>query len=410
MDERRTSRSTNNSVAAMLKSHGDSLVSSSSNTSSLPRSATATSSSSFTLSQQDLAAAFSQALGESLPRILVAMQTHSTTIPSALAVSPLAGNVTPLSTSSNTGSTSSHSPSPAGHSSGNILSVPTFISAYCTLGNSSLCNPSITGAPSSCGAGSATSRTLAISGGHGSSLPLLGSSIPATSTICAMPSLNRPFVVGPGYSPIPEKLVTKIRTGQFVELADLLAENLKAQESEPHTYLDGKLLVSSSKKRVQEITDIITWVEAFTIFSWIFCSAHPSRWQDLTQYKLLIIKTSHQFPGKAWLHYDIAFRRDAAASGLTDWSRMNLDLYNFHTRSSPIQSGSSSNGSPQPFRFCRSWNDGSCRWPFGQCRFCHCCEKCEGDHPRVNCPFQASRPHIQCSRSATTTPSKRQRR
>ena len=298
MGERRTSRSRNSSIAAMLESHGDSSVSSPSNTSSLPRSATATSSSSFTLSQQDLAAAFSQALGESLPQILVAMQTHSTMTASASAVSPLAGNVTPLSTSSNTGSTSSHSSSPAGHSSGSILSVPSFISTYCTLGNSSLCNPSIVGAPSSCGAGGAMSGTLAISGGHGSSFPLLGSSIPATSTICVVPSLNRPFVVGPGHSPIPEKLVTKIRTGKFVDLADLLAENLKAQESEPHTYLDGKLLVSSSKKRVQEITDIITWVEAFTIFSWIFCSAHPSRWQDPTQYKLLIIKTSRQFPGK----------------------------------------------------------------------------------------------------------------
>ncbi|CAH3194732.1 unnamed protein product [Porites evermanni] len=64
------------------------------------------------------------------------------------------------------------------------------------------------------------------------------------------------------------------------------------------------------------------------LFSWIFCSAHPSRWHNLTQCKLLIIKTSRPFPGKAWLHYDIAFQRDAAASGLTDWSRMNLDLYN----------------------------------------------------------------------------------
>ena len=51
----------------------------------------------------------------------------------------------------------------------------------------------------------------------------------------------------------------KIWTGQFVDLADLLADNLNAQESEPHTYLDGKLLVSSSKKRVQEIANIITF-------------------------------------------------------------------------------------------------------------------------------------------------------
>ena len=157
-----------------------------------------------------------------------------------------------------------------------------------------------------------------------------------------MSSLHRPFVVDPGYSLIPEKLVTKIRTGEFIDLADLLAENLKGQETEPQTYLDGKLLVTSSKKRIQEITDIVTWVEAFTVYSWILCSAHPSRWQDMTQYKLLILKTSRQFPGKAWLHYDIAFRKDAAASGLVDWSRMNLDLYNFHTRATLLQTGLSS--------------------------------------------------------------------
>ena len=157
-----------------------------------------------------------------------------------------------------------------------------------------------------------------------------------------MSSLHRSFVVGPGYSPIPEKLVSKIRTDQFIYLADLLAENLKAQETEPQTFLDLKLLVTSSKKRVQEITDIVTWVEAFTAYSWILCSAHPSRWQDMTQYKLLILKTSRQFPGKAWLHYDITLRKDAAASGLVDWSRMKLDLYNFHTRATLLQTSPSS--------------------------------------------------------------------
>ena len=175
-------------------------------------------------------------------------------------------------------------------------------------------------------------------------------------------------MVGPGYSRIPEKLVTKIRTGQFIDLADLLAENLKGQETELQTYLDGKLLVTSSKKRIQEITDIVTWVEAFTVYSWILCSAHPSRWQDMTQYKLLILKTSGQFPGKAWLHYDIAFRKDAAVSGLVDWSHMNLDLYNFHTRATLLQTSLSSDVPSSASRMlassaniCQSWNDGTCR-------------------------------------------------
>lgn len=64
--------------------------------------------------------------------------------------------------------------------------------------------------------------------------------------------LNRPFVLGPHYSPIPEKLVTEIRSGQFDDMADLLGKNSKALEVVPQTYLDGKLWVSSSKKRIKD--------------------------------------------------------------------------------------------------------------------------------------------------------------
>ena len=108
-----------------------------------------------------------------------------------------------------------------------------------------------------------------------------------------------------------------------------------------------------------------------------------SFWQDMTQCNLPILKTSRLFSGKAWPHYDPAFRKDTAASGLVDWSRMNLDLYNFHTRLAP-HSQPSAASSPFPnsgslsSNFCRSWNDGTCCWLFGQCRYHHCCEKCKG--------------------------------
>ena len=64
------------------------------------------------------------------------------------------------------------------------------------------------------------------------------------------PALAKAFVVGPGYAPVPNKLVTT---------ADLLAENIKSQEIEAQAFLEGKLLVSGSKKRVVEITDILLW-------------------------------------------------------------------------------------------------------------------------------------------------------
>ena len=118
--------------------------------------------------------------------------------------------------------------------------------------------------------------------------------------------------------------------GQFVELADLLSANLQVVEQETQTFLESKLVDCSSKRRQVEIKDILTWTEAFTIFQMVLCTVHPHRWPDLPKYKLLIIQTARHFSGSACLEYDLAVRTDAAASGLSDWSRMNLDLYNFH--------------------------------------------------------------------------------
>lgn len=120
----------------------------------------------------------------------------------------------------------------------------------------------------------------------------------------------------------------------------------------------------------------------------------------MTQYKLLIMKTYRQFHGKAWLQYDTAFWKDAPASGLADRSCKNLNLYNFHTCLVP-QSQPSAASSPFPnsgslsSNFCRSRSDSICHWPFGQCWYCHCCDKCERDHPNINCPFRASKSYEQ---------------
>lgn len=70
----------------------------------------------------------------------------------------------------------------------------------------------------------------------------------------------------------------------------------------------------------------------------------------MTQYKLLILQTTCQFSGKAWLQYDTAFPKDAAASSLADWSRMYSDLYNFHTRLPQQQQYQLPTPSSLPFR------------------------------------------------------------
>ena len=213
------------------------------------------------------------------------------------------------------------------------------------------------------------------------------------------PSLEKAFVVGPGHVPIPAKVVSKMISGQFVELADFLSANLRAVYQEPRTFLDGNLLVSQ-KRLLVEISDVLTWTEAFTIYQMVLCSAHPHRWPDLTKYKLLIIQMARHSPDRAWLEYDQAFRRDAAATSSRGWGKMNLDLYNFHLWSparpldklvvgSASTSTSTSRGYGSSAPHCTSW---LCCWPFGECRFRHVCSSSDRAPPKVSCPFHNPSP------------------
>ena len=96
---------------------------------------------SFVLTTQDLSQAFSRALGDSLPQILVAVQNQTSQL--------TASNVTALGSVllSTCSSSFPVDPSPgfaARLSAGNII-VPLFFSTYCMLGNLSLSHPSLFG-------------------------------------------------------------------------------------------------------------------------------------------------------------------------------------------------------------------------------------------------------------------------
>ena len=111
----------------------------------------------------------------------------------------------------------------------------------------------------------------------------------------------------------------QILAGKFVDLSDLLSANISQAEPEGQVLLDGRLVFTpSTKKQRRRVEDIVTWSEAFSIYSMIVTSHFPHRWQDLTQYKLLILRTYRQFNGRVWLAYDQAFREHAAAVNLTN--------------------------------------------------------------------------------------------
>ena len=217
----------------------------------------------------------------------------------------------------------------------------------------------------------------------------------AVPSLAALP-LQQPFVVGPGYSPVPYKVVSQITAGKFVNLEDLLAENITPNESEPQLWFDGRLVLSHTpKKPKRQISDITLWMEAFSIFYLILCSYFPHRWRDLTSYKLLILRTYRQFSGFCWLNYDRAFREHAAAVKLTDWSAMDVQLFKYHTAgaqvrtrpasANPVTSQAEASGSTTSKVICHSWNAGRCVAYNPSCRFRHACSRCGGDHRATSC-------------------------
>ena len=161
------------------------------------------------------------------------------------------------------------------------ISVPSFVPTFCTYSNPIFGVPSI--------APPASSQPSRVGVGVALSFPAIFNSAPL---------VERDFVIGPGYYPIPNKLVSKIINGQFVELVDLLPDNLKSNKTETQTFLDGKLVVTSTYWPTVEIQDVLTWVEAFTIYSLVLCASQPLRWADLSQYKLLIIRRQKSFQGE----------------------------------------------------------------------------------------------------------------
>ena len=250
--------------------------------------------------------------------------------------------------------------------------VPSFVSTFSPPA------PSVAPSPSSVAAGL---------------LPTAFSSLPN------VPVLQQSFVVAPGFSPVPPKLVSQIVSGKFVELSELSSSNIVQthSDSDPQLFFDGRLVLTSTPKKPKWRTeDIGSWIEAFSVYCLVLTSQFPHRWKDLQLYQLLILRTYRQFTGRVWLAYDRAFREHAAATSLTDWSTLNVQLFNFHAARASVRGHDAVTDSSEPRGtasstvICRSWNRGQCVAPSALCRFAHKCQSCSGHHRVKECPENSS--------------------
>ena len=233
------------------------------------------------------------------------------------------------------------------------------------------------------------------------------STTPITSTNASpTTSTNQGFSTA-----LPPKLVKKILDLEFVDMAELVPDAWQPPEDEnPKCCHQPR----RAPKR-GPVTDILLWVECFSMMAGILTTKYPERAPDLFAYQKTIVHASRSFSGDHWVTYDLCYRRQAAATKSLRWSIIDFSLYNEtftgrarvlprcryclseHHRSSdctfaPDQSPSTpkatpreSTSRPQICLLFNTKNGNQCR--FRPCRFLHICSNCQEPHPAATCRY-----------------------
>ena len=243
-----------------------------------------------------------------------------------------------------------------------------------------------------------------------------------------------PFIVGEGLPVVPAKLATKIQRGEFVDMADLLKDNLEAERR--RLSVAGGVMASllAGKPPRREVPDLLSWLTSFGMYASILTEKHPQLTLGLWAYQTFMVREARRCGGHGWQDYDLMFRQQAVATELK-WASINSSLYTVtfgapssrvqtapieksqvrvmgvykwcqepdHTsadcalaplpnqdrRGSRIKSTSRqqrSGSRPGVQRPCFSWNNGKCRFE-PDCRFQHICsvKGCQGAHKASEC-------------------------
>ena len=236
--------------------------------------------------------------------------------------------------------------------------------------------------------------------------------------------------VGEVLPPVPRKLAERIRAWEFIDMGELLPEFWAPRPDEK----EGDQ--ASSARRKRPVTELKMWLQCFAIYVAVISGKHPEVVPELMSYMVSIIRASEDYTGLAWVRYDAAYRRQAAANGNKLWSRINPSLFSLcftgkaqttsrcdlclaashgtrecalaseadpdlpsrlkavesamavFAHTGPVQpperrlSGSQRRGQDD---ISRVWNERRCY--FKRCRFRHVCASCMGNHPVVECPY-----------------------
>ena len=238
------------------------------------------------------------------------------------------------------------------------------------------------------------------------------------------------MILSPAADPIPHRIVQRIRAGEFVDMRDLLADNISLhnQLEDLHGQTQIASTPTSLRPRLREVPSLSSWMYCFAAYMAVRTGDTQTR--EMLAYCRLIIREALRHGGNGWQEYDRTFRRQAAIDSSLPWNTLvpglqastlvgyssgrgtfcsfcrepdhNSNQCALTVMQQPLLSGPPidtrrvldvSARRPQrlPRRpetilgICASWNHGRCAFP-GSCTFKHICAVCQLGHRGMECP------------------------
>ena len=240
-----------------------------------------------------------------------------------------------------------------------------------------------------------------------------GPTVQGATPLQPQPQVPQPSTYSPT-SRLPRKLVERIVKLEFVEMSEMLPETWVPESQDT---LGGPRRIS----RRGPITDILVWVECFSLMAAVLAEKFPAKAPQLWAYLRRIVHAARNYQGSAWVAYDRLYRRQALAHHSLDWAQEDSALYNeafvgharpiarcrhclseFHAAEAcpelpqtppwpPQYAVGPTQMLPPPWSYpeiCRKFNENRCY--SRRCKYRHSCLNCGHPHPAVVCGNQPS--------------------
>ena len=107
------------------------------------------------------------------------------------------------------------------------------------------------------------------------------------------------FLHSEGLPPIPANLVAKIQKGDFVDVAELLRDNMEAERR--HSKEDGASTSSGQLAQSRrEVPNMLSWVQFFGIYTSIVVQTCLEKTQQLLAYQAMLLREARRCGGTGW--------------------------------------------------------------------------------------------------------------